>query len=164
MAARRSRWIAFVEIFLMWTGARSIYSAVLYQIDPNYRVATVAGYGTVVVAAEGLLGVIAIGAAVAIYLRYRHALMMATAALALYTGLTLVGVLQTSANLPAAREAYKASREARGLPVTAEQLDRLFSPESIAMLWVIAAVRCIPPYVILVWRKHELDPQDDDLE
>jgi hypothetical protein len=164
MAAKRSRWIAFVELFLLWTGGRAIYTAVLYELDPNYRVAAVAGYGPVLLGGEVLFGVLAIGAAVAIYVRYRHALMMATAALGLYTALSSVGILQATTDLPAAREAYKASREARGFPVTEERLDMMFRPESIPMLWVIAAALCIPPYVILLWRRHELNPHDDDLE
>ena len=153
-----------MELFLLWTGGRAIYTAVLYEMDPNYRVAAVAGYGPVLLAGEVLFGILAIGAAVAIYARYRHALMMATAALGLYTALAVVGILQTATDLPAAREAYKASREARGFPVSDERLDMMFTPESIPMLWVIAGALCIPPYAILLWRRHELTPADDDSE
>ena len=97
-----------------------------------------------------------------IYLRYRHALMMTTAALALYTGITVAEMSNASANLPAARAAYKASREARGLPLSEARLDEMFSPASVRMLWVIGALLCVPPYVILLWRKHELEPIDGE--
>jgi hypothetical protein len=158
---RRSIWIRYVEVFLIWVGARAIYNLVLYLIDPNYRAAI---GSALLVVLEGLFGALALGAAVSIYLRFRHALMMSTAALALYTGITAAEVFNAPANLPAARAAYKASREARGVPVSEERLDLMFSADSLRMLWVIAALLCIPPYVILLWRKHELEPVDEDDE
>ena len=162
---KRSWWIRFVEIFLLWIGGRAIFFSVLTVIDPNFRRALGFDYWQVLLAVDVLFGILALGAGVAIYLRYRHALMMATAALAIYTGSTIFEVVRTSSNLPAAREAYRASREARGLPIRERQLDQLFSPEAMPMLWVTAAVLCIPPYVILLWRKHELEPTDkEDVE
>jgi hypothetical protein len=161
---KQSRWIRFVELFLLWLGGRSVFNVVLYQMDPNFRAANDGGFGPFLVIAEALLAFLAFGAAVAIFVRYRHALMMGTAALALYTGLSVAGIMQLSSNLPAAREAYKASREARGVPLSDERLDAMFSPVMIPFLWLTAAALCIPPYAILVWRKHELEPVDDEDE
>lgn len=163
-AKQQSWWIRFVEIFLLWTGGRAVLTIVLLQLDPGYRAAL---DGPFMLIAEAVYAFLAIGAAVAIHTRYQHALMMATAALAIYTGLAVAGVLETTSDLPGARAAYKASREARGLPVTDEQLDRLFSPDAVPILWAVGAGLCIPPYLILLWRKHELEPleevnEDDD--
>jgi hypothetical protein len=162
--APRSWWIWFVETFLLWIGGRSIYFAVLSDLDPNYRMAMESGFGPQLVVVEILFGILAIGAGVAIYLRYKHALMMATAALAIYTGLNVAQLWQSANNLPAFREAYKASRDARGLPITEERLDMMFSPEAMPMLWIVLALLCIPPYVILLWRKHELEPVEETTE
>ena len=79
----------------------------------------------------------------------------------LYTGLSVVGILQTSSNLPAAREAYKASREARGVPLSDERLDAMFSPATIPLLWLTAVLLCLPPFVILLWRQDELKPDGE---
>ena len=160
-ARQPSWWIRFVEIFLLWTGGRAVLTIVLLQLDPAYRAAI---DGPFMLVAEAVYAFLAIGAAVAIHTRFRHALMMATAALAIYTGIAVAGVLETTSDLPGARAAYKASREARGLPVTDEQLDRLFSPEVVPYLWAVGVGLCIPPYLILLWRKHELEPIEDDEE
>ena len=103
-------------MYLLWIGARQAYALVLRQWDPNYRIAMDSAYGAFNVAGEAAVAILAVGAFVAMHWRYRHALMMATAAMALYTGLSAAGIAHTANNLPAAREAYRASREARGLP------------------------------------------------
>jgi hypothetical protein len=160
----QSRWIRFVALFLLWVGGRAIFNIVLFQTDPDFRAAQSAVFGPAFVVWELVSGVLGIGAGVAIYLRLRHALMMATAALALYTGLGAMEIQHTASNLPAARAAYKVNREARGVPVADERLDAMFSPATIPVLWVAWAAFCVPPYLILLWKKHELEPvaEEDD--
>ena len=148
-------------MFLLWTGGRAVLTIVLLQLDPSYGAAL---DGPFMLIAEAVYAFLAIGAAVAIHTRYVHALMMGTAALAIYTGMGVAGVLETASDLPGARAAYKASREARGFPVTDQQLDQLFRPEAVPLLWVVGAGLCIPPYLILLWRKHELEPLPEDDE
>lgn len=160
----QSRWIRFVTLFLFWVGGRSVLSVVLFLIDPNFQNAYNAGPGPVLVIIEALFAFLAFGAGVAIYARYRHALMMATAALALYTGLNVVSILQASSNLPAARAAYQASREARGVSLSEERLDVMFSANAIPVLWLMAVLLCVPPFAILLWRQDELKPVADEDE
>jgi hypothetical protein len=148
-----------VEGYLLYIGGRAIWFAGLAEKDPTYRLAMEAGYGPELWWVQLSFGLFALATAVAVHLRYDLAFMMATATMLLYTGLTIATLLLTTSNLPAARAAYKASREARGLPITEGRLDRLFSPDAIPVMWITAAFLCLPPYLILLWRKHELEPE-----
>jgi hypothetical protein len=156
---RRSWWIRFIEGFLLYIGGRAILFAGLAEKDPTYRMAMEAGFGPQLITVQLLFGVLAWATAAAVHLRYERAFLMTLGVMALYTALTIATLMQTTSNLPAAREAYRASREARGLPITDDRLDRLFSPDAVPMLWITAALLCVPPLLILVWRKHELEPE-----
>ena len=151
-------------MYLLWIGARQAYSVVLHQWDPNYRMTVDAAYGGFNVVGQAVVAVLAIGAFVAMHARYRHALMMATAAMAFYTGVSAAGIVHTANNLPAAREAYRANREARGWQINERQLDQMFSPEVVPVLWGTLVVISVPPYIILLWRKDEFAPEDETEE
>jgi hypothetical protein len=157
---KQSWWIRFVSFFLFWVGGRSVLNLVLYSIDPGFREASV-GFGPFFAVSESLLAVLCIGAGMAISIRFKHALMMATAALALMTGLGMSALFDATSDLPALRAAYKASSEARGVPVADERLDVMFAPEMIPYVRGIGFLVCLTPYAILLWKKRDLEPVVD---
>ena len=136
---------------------------VLYSIDPGFREASM-GFGPFFAISEALSAFLSIGAGVAISLRFKHALMMATAALALMTGLGMSALFDATSDLPALRAAYKASREARGAPVPDDRLDLMFAPEMVPYVRGIGFLVCVTPYAILIWKKRDVEPIADDDE
>jgi hypothetical protein len=158
---KQSWWIRFVTFFLLWVGGRSVLNLVFYSLDPEFQAAS-SGFGPLFVVSESLSAFLCIGAGVAIATRFKHALMMATAALALMTGLGMSALFDATSDLPALRAAYQASREARGTPVPDDRLDLMFAPEMIPYVWGIGFLVCVTPYAILLWKKRELEPVDED--
>ena len=159
-SAKQSWWIRFISFFLFWVGGRSVLNLVLYSIDPGFREASV-GFGPFFVVSESLSAFLSIGAGVAISVRFKHALMMATAALALMTGLGMSALFDATSDLPALRAAYKASREARGAPVPDDRLDMMFAPEMIPYVRGMGFLLFLTPYAILIWKKREVEPIAD---
>ena len=159
-SAKQSWWIRFISFFLFWVGGRSVLNLVLYSIDPGFREASV-GFGPFFVVSESLSAFLSVGAGVAISVRFKHALMMATAALALMTGLGMSALFDATSDLPALRAAYKASREARGAPVPDDRLDMMFAPEMIPYVRGMGFLLFLTPYAILIWKKREVEPIAD---
>jgi hypothetical protein len=160
VSPKQSWWIRFVTFFLFWVGGRSVLNLVLYSIDPGFRDAS-AAFGPFFAVSESVSAVLCIGAGVAIATRFKHALMMATAALALMTGLGMSALFDATADLPALRAAYEASLDARGATVPDDRLDMMFAPEMVPYVRGIGFLLCLTPYAILLWRKRELEPVDD---
>ena len=72
--------------------------------------------------------------------------MMATAALALMTGLTMSALFDATSDLPALRAAYAASLRARGAPVLDDRLDLMFAPEMIPYVRGLGFLVCLVAY------------------
>lgn len=156
--SRLSIWLRLLAIYLGWTGVRAIYATVLGEMNPELQLALERGFGPAVTVGQTLYGVLAVGAAVAIWQRIPWAVPLTLVALALDASLTWFGVLQFIADPAAVREAYAASRVARGVPVSDERLDVMFSPSGGIVMAVIAAFLTVAPLAILLWRRHELAP------
>jgi hypothetical protein len=159
-----SLWLRLLAAFIAWGAFRAIFFTVLGQSDPEFQLAVERGVGPAVVLGQLIYGVIGIAAAVAIWQRMPFALWLALAALALDTSLTVFGVQQFTADPTAVREAYAASRAARGLPIPAERLDIMFSPEAMTVMWVVAGLMSLVPLAILLWRKWELSPDQPAMQ
>ncbi|MEZ5286432.1 MAG: hypothetical protein R2712_16805 [Vicinamibacterales bacterium] len=84
------------------------------------------------------------------------------AALAVFTSVTLVQLWRTEQDPARTRAAYAATREARGLPVDPERLDVMFSPAGRRVAWAIAAVFCLAPLTVLLWRRQDFEPLPDN--
>jgi hypothetical protein len=153
-----SLWLRVVALFLIWIGMRGFFFLLIGEINPQYRMLTEAGYGPAIWVSEVIVSALAIAAGVAIWTRWRHAFMLATAALALYTAGTFVGLQQATAQPERAKAAYAEGRESRGLPVPQDRLDAMFSPAGLRVVWATGAVMCLAPYGILLWRRRELEP------
>jgi hypothetical protein len=106
-----SIWLRLVAIFLVTIGVRAIVSRVIGEAVPIL---------------ELVVSALAIPAGIAIWTRWRHAFMLTTASLALYTAATFL-------SLP---------------PGTA-------APERVK-----AALLCLTPYGVLLWRRRELEPTE----
>jgi hypothetical protein len=152
-----SLWLRLVAIFLAWVGTRGFFFLLIGEINPQYRMLTEAGFGRAIWISEVIVSTITIAASVAIWTRWRHAFMLATAALALYTAGTFVGLQQATAQPERAKAAYAESRIARGLPVPQDRLDAMFSPAGLRTVWITGAVLCLLPYGVLLWRRRELE-------
>ena len=148
--------IRLVAIFLAWSGLRAIYSFTLGQSDPAYRLALEVGTRIPVHFLNLIYGLLAIAAAVSLWRRRRKGFRLAAVALALYTASTLFGLAQIRNHPEAARQAYAASREARGLPIRPERLDEMFSESGQRAVTVIGLAMCIIPFGLLLWRRKEL--------
>lgn len=155
---KRPIWIRLLAAFLLWTAVRSVYFVYLGDADGDYRLASENGFGPAMWFGEILYASLATGAVVAIWLRWKHVLTLATAALAIYTSVMLFELQQMEANPGKAREAYAASRRARGLPVSNENLDALFSESGRRSAWALGAVFTLGPLAIVLWRRGDLVP------
>ena len=155
-----SRWL---PVFLVWLGARSVYFAYLGSADADYRVAAEAGFGPALWGAEVFFAFLATGAAVGMWLRWRQTVPLAIAALALYASITVFQLMQMERDPGRARRAYVASREARGLTVPEERLDQMFSPSGRKVTWLLGGLFALAPLAILLWRRVDFEPQDDEL-
>lgn len=153
---KRRIWIRLLSAFLLWTALRSVYFVYLGDADGDYRLARENGFGLAVWIGEILYAFLATGAVVAIWLRSKHVVMLATAALAIYTSVMLFELQQMEANPTKARGAYAASRRARGLPVSNENLDALFSESGRRFAWAVGAVSTLGPLAIVLWRRADL--------
>jgi hypothetical protein len=157
---KRPIWIRLLSAFLLWTAVRSIYFVYLGDADGDYRLANENGFGPAVWIGEILYAVLATGAVVAIWLRWKHVITLTTAALAIYTSVMFFQLQQMEANPTKAREAYAASRRARGLPVSNENLDALFSESGRRFAWAVGAIFTLGPLAIVLWRRGDLIPPD----
>ena len=157
---KRPIWIRLLSAFLLWTALRSVYFVYLGDADGDYRLASENGFGPAVWIGEILYAFLATGTVVAIWLRWKHVLMLTTVALAVYTSVMLFQLQQMEANLIKAKEAYAASRRARGLPVNNENLDALFSETGRRFAWAMGAVFTLGPLAIVLWRRADLSPSN----
>jgi len=157
---KRPIWIRLLSAFLLWTALRSVYFVYLGDADGDYRLASENGFGPAVWIGEILYAFLATGTAVAIWLRWKHVLMLTTVALAVYTSVMLFQLQQMEANPIKAKEAYAASRRARGLPVNNENLDALFSETGRRFAWAMGAVFTLGPLAIVLWRRADLSPSN----
>ena len=157
---KRPIWIRLLSAFLLWTALRSVYFVYLGDADGDYRLASENGFGPAVWIGEILYAFLATGAVVAIWLRWKHVITLATAALAVYTSVMLFQLQQMEANPVKARGAYAASRRARGLPVNNRDLDALFSESGRRFAWAMGAVFSLGPLAIVLWRRADLIPSD----
>ena len=157
---KRPIWIGLLSAFLLWTALRSVYFVYLGDADGDYRLASENGFGPAVWIGEILYAFLATGTVVAIWLRWKHVLTLTTAALAVYTSVMLFQLQQMEANPIKAREAYAASRRARGLPVNNENLDALFSETGRRFAWAMGAVFTLGPLAIVLWRRADLSPSN----
>jgi hypothetical protein len=155
-----SLWLRLVALFLVWIGTRGFFFLLIGEENPHYRMLTEAGFGPAIWISELIVSTLAIAAGVAIWTRWRQAFMLATAALALYTAATFVGLQQASAQPERAKAAYAESRLARGLPVPQDRLDEMFSPGGMRAVWITGMVMCLTPYGVLLWRRRELEPEE----
>jgi len=157
---KRPIWIRLLSAFLLWTALRSVYFVYLGDEDGDYRLASENGFGPAVWIGEILYAFLATGTVVAIWLRWKHVLMLTTVALAVYTSVMLFQLQQMEANPIKAKEAYAASRRARGLPVNNENLDALFSETGRRFAWAMGAVFTLGPLAIVLWRRADLSPSN----
>jgi len=157
---KRPIWIRLLSAFLLWTALRSVYFVYLGDADGDYRLASENGFGPAVWIGEILYAFLATGTVVAIWLRWKHVLMLTTVALAVYTSVMLFQLQQMEANPIKAKEAYAASRRARGLPVNNESLDALFSETGRRFAWAMGAVFTLGPLAIVLWRRADLSPSN----
>jgi len=157
---KRPIWIRPLSAFLLWTALRSVYFVYLGDADGDYRLASENGFGPAVWIGEILYAFLATGTVVAIWLRWKHVLMLTTVALAVYTSVMLFQLQQMEANPIKAKEAYAASRRARGLPVNNENLDALFSETGRRFAWAMGAVFTLGPLAIVLWRRADLSPSN----
>jgi hypothetical protein len=158
---RLSIWLKGLSIYLFWSGTRAVYFTVLGQFDPELQLAVDRGFGPAVTIGQTVCGVLGIGAAIAVWQRMPWAIPLTLTVLAIDASLTWFGILQFRADPGAVREAYAASREARGLPIPDERLDVLFSPEAFVAMCVIGALMTVVPLAILLWRSWELAPEPE---
>ena len=153
---KRRIWIRLLSAFLLWTAVRSVYFVYLGDADGDYRLASENGFGPIVWIGEILYAFLATGAVVGIWIRWKHVITVATAALAIYTSVMFFQLQQMEANPIKAREAYAASRRARGLPVSNENLDALFSASGRRVAWAVGAVFTLGPLAMVLWRRADL--------
>lgn len=151
-----------LPVFLLWLAVRSVYFAYLGNHDSDYRAAAEAGFGPALWGAEMLFAFLAVGAAVGMWVRWRHTVMLATSALAVYASIMLFQFWQMERDPIGARRAYVASREARGLPVREAQLDQMFSSSGRRAAWAIGIVFVVAPLGVLLWRRADFEPPEGE--
>lgn len=157
---KRPIWIRLFAAFLLWTALRSVYFVYLGDADGDYRLANENGFGPAVWTGEVLYAFLATGTVVAIWWRWKHVIALATAALAVYASVMLFQLQQMEANPVKAREAYAASRRARGLPVNSENLDALFSESGRRFAWAVGAAFTLGPLALVLWKRADLIPSN----
>jgi hypothetical protein len=152
-----SVWLRLVALFLAWIGLRSAWTVILTTDDPNFRLAAELGWGSAIEIAALLVAILSCWAAVAIWRGRRRGLTLGILALAVYAGAGAGSQLQAQANPVAAKRAYAAHRAARGLPVSEDRLNQIFSPQGQRLMWLIAGVMTTLPLGVLLWRRDELN-------
>jgi hypothetical protein len=160
---RRSWWVSILASYFLWLAVRTVFSVALGSSNSDYRFAFEAGFGEALWRTEALLAFLMTGAAVAVWSRWRHAVAAALVALTVLLSLTVFQLRQVERLPGVAREAYATSRRTRGLPVTDERLDIMFSPAGRKLTWLVAAMMIGLPMGLLVWRRHEFVIDDADL-
>ena len=148
----------FLPVFLAWLAMRAVYFVYLGDQNPDYRVAAEAGFGPLLWMAEVLFAFLAVGAAVGMWLRWRHTVSLALAALAIYASVMALQLWQMEAEPDRARRAYVASREARGLPVSEDRQDQMFSPTGRKLTWLVGGTFALAPLAVLLWRRADFEP------
>ena len=146
---------------LSWLAARSLYFLYLGTEDPEYRIAAEAGFGPLLWGAEILFAFLAVGGAVGMWLRWRHTINLATAALAVYASILTFQLWQMEQDPARARRAYLASREARGLPIREDRLDQMFSSSGRRVAWLLGAGFALVPLGVLLWRRRDFESVAD---
>jgi hypothetical protein len=147
--------------FLVWMALRSMYFLYLGSADPEYRLASEAGFGPALWIGEIVASFLAVGAAVGMWRRYRHTLTLTIAALGVFTSVMVFQLWQTEQDPGRARRVYATSRTARGRPVSEARLDQIFSPSGRAVTWVLGGVFCVVPLAVLLWRRQDFEPEED---
>ena len=155
MRRQRSLWTGLLALFLLWSSLRAVWSILLAEVDPNYRLASELGFGALFVGGQVVYALFGVTAAAAVWWRWHTALPLGTTALAIYAAMTVSGLLQMRSNPVAAKHAYAASRVARGLPMRPERLEELFSPAGQRLAWGLGALFCLGPLGILWWHQDE---------
>lgn len=155
------RWL---PVFLLWLAVRSLYLFYLGTEDPDYRVAAEAGFGPALWLAEVAFAFLAVGSAVAMWLRWHHTVSLTIVTVAIYASVTAFQLWQMERDPARARRAYVASREARGLPVLEDRLDQMFSPAGRQVAWFLGGAFCLVPLAVLLWRRTDFEPLDGDIE
>lgn len=148
--------------FLAWLSIRAVHLAYLGDQDAEYRVASEAGFGPALWGAELLFAFLGLGAAVGMWLRWRHTVPLALTALAFYASIAGFQLWQMELDPGLARRAYVASREARGLPVFEDQVDFMFSGPGRTMTWIVGATFSLAPLAVLLRRRADFEPLEAD--
>lgn len=151
-----SLWLRGLTMYLGWSAARAVFVAILGALNPEMQSMAETGLGPVATMGPAIYGILGLGAAVALTVRHHLAFPLTLTTLAFDASTTLFELWRTTADPAAVRAAYAANRAARGLPLPAEQLELMFSPEAITVMWVIGGIMVVVPTAILLWRKHEL--------
>ena len=146
--------------FMLWLATRALYFIYLGDHDPDYRVAAEAGFGPFLWGGELGFAFLAAGGAVGMWLRWRHTVTLAMGALAIYTSLTFFQLWQMEQDPGRARLAYAASRAARGLPVSDDRLDQMFSDSGCQLTWGLGVAFCFVPLAVLLWRRRDFEPEE----
>jgi hypothetical protein len=157
-----SIWLRLLAGFLLWTAGRAVWSLVASETKRNYATALQDAHGGTPGLGELLYAFLAIGGAVGIYYRWRYTFPVTLVALALFTASMLLGVMRMERNPAAARQAYAESRMARGLPMSEDKRDDVFSEQARVAMWAVAGLLCAGPLVILRWRRPELQGQNPE--
>ena len=82
------------------------------EVDPNYRLASELGFGTLFVGGQVVYALFGVTAAAAVWWRWLKVLPLGTTALAIYAAMTVSGLVQMRSNPVTSKRAYAASREA----------------------------------------------------
>ena len=160
--ASRLPWVSrALPYFMVWLAMRALYFLYLGSQHAEYRLAAEAGFGPVLWGAELAFAFLGVGAAVGMWLRWRHTMALAIAASGLYTSITLFQLWQMEQDPGRARMAYVASRAARGLPVPDDRLDQMFSESGRRVTWAIGGVFCLVPLGVLLWRRRDFEPVEE---
>jgi hypothetical protein len=159
---RVPRWPRIVAALLFWMGARSIYTVVIGDRSPGYGAASGSLFGLAATWGAGLHCLLAIGAAVGIWVRWRHTVQLLLAALAVGASLLVFELQQVEAQPERARALYAEHRRLRGLPIDEARLDQMFSPAGRRAVWGIGAVMMLGPLAVVLWRRRDFEPPDPD--
>lgn len=155
---RQSRSIGtrLVAAFFFWIGVRALWFLFLGSSDPDLKLATELGFGGQTQIAAVLTGVLTIAAALLIWRGSAKAITVGAIALIVYFVANYVQLQRTREHPEAAKQAYAASRIARGLPApSAERLDQMFGPRGQQFMLVLLFGMTVVPLGILWLRRGE---------
>jgi len=159
---RLPRWPRVIAAFVMWSGARSLYALVLGDLNPEYQRTSESLFGTAATWGAGLHGLLSVGAAVGIWLRWPKTVPLLMASLAVAASLLVFELQQVEANPGRARALYAENRRLRGLPVDDARLEQMFSPAGRRVGWGIGAVFVLGPLGLLLWRRRDFEARAAD--